>query len=310
VAEDRDLPSYPAAGADERTAIASSSDLKEIRREIKDRHLLVRLNGAQLGRVTRLTLEPSRLGRAPECEIWVGDDGVSRKHAQVVWNGTQFVLRDTESANGTFVSGRRVQEHVLSDGDVLQLGPSAMFRYALTEASQEALLRQLFEASVSDPLTGIHNREYFEVQLRAELSFARRHKSDVALVLFDVDLFKNVNDTYGHQTGDKVLIEIAQAIQGMVRNEDILARYGGEEFAMILRGIDIKGAHAMGERLRTMVASLSVDTDSNAVKVTISAGCACVGNDFSLSPEDLVGAADRRLYAAKHAGRNRVVSED
>ncbi len=298
---------YLAEEADERTAIVSLSELRSPKRQSKDRHLLVRVKGAELGRVSRLPPEPFRVGRSQECELWLGDDGVSRKHARIFQEGGSYLIEDTESANGTFVQGQRVTRQLLRDGDVIQFGPTAVFRYTITDESQEALLQQLYDASVTDALTGAANREHFDTQLRSELSYARRHKTDVSLAIFDVDHFKRVNDTYGHPAGDAVLVALADTIRKMVRNEDVFARYGGEEFALILRGIDGVGAASVGERLRERVEAMRVATDSGPLAITISVGCASFADLEDKTPEALVSIADKRLYAAKHAGRNRVV---
>ncbi len=296
----------------DRTAVVSLTSLRSGagRSEVKDRYLLVRARGAQLGHVTRLGGEPVRVGRSQECELWLSDDGVSRKHAVIRAEQGGFVVEDTQSANGTFVAGQRVEVAVLRDGDLIQFGPQAVFRFSIADESQEQLLRQLYEASVTDALTGANNREHFDSQLRMELSYARRHNTDLALLLFDVDHFKRVNDTYGHPVGDEVLIEIARAVRRLVRNEDVFARYGGEEFGLILRGIDIAGARAAGERVRTHVEKLSIASDRGSIRVTISVGCATLATSSEATTEALVQIADRRLYAAKHSGRNRVVAND
>jgi two-component system cell cycle response regulator len=190
---------------------------------------------------------------------------------------------------------------------VIQFGPTAVFRYTLSDESQEALLRQLYDASVTDALTGAHNREHFDTQLRAEMSYARRHNTDVSLVIFDADNFKKVNDTYGHQVGDTVLMQIANVVRATVRSEDVFARYGGEEFALVLRGIDVEGAGAVADRLRERIAALAINTERGLLKVTVSAGCASLSTCDEKTPEGLIAVADRRLYGAKHAGRNRVM---
>jgi two-component system cell cycle response regulator len=294
----------------ERTAVVSLKDLKGARRQAKDRHLLIRARGAHLGQVTRLGEEPQRIGRANDCEIWLSDDGVSRRHAVVRFEAGAYVIEDSQSANGTFVGGQRVERTVLRDGDLIQFGPQAVFRYSIGDEGQEQLLRQLYEASVTDALTGANNREHFDTQLRMELSFARRHGTDLALVMFDVDHFKRVNDGYGHPVGDEVLVEISKEARRLIRNEDVFARYGGEEFALILRGIALEGARIVGDRLRERIAALVVETDKGPLQVTISVGCASVASLPEPSVEALVQIADQRLYAAKHAGRNRVVAGD
>ncbi|HEY6079808.1 MAG TPA: GGDEF domain-containing protein [Polyangiaceae bacterium] len=307
--EDRKLEGYEEE-TDDRTAIVSLKELKAPRKQSKDRHLLVRVRGAELGRVTQLSPEPMRVGRSQESELWLSDDGVSRRHASLFREGSHYVLEDQGSANGTFVAGAKITRHELRDGDVIQFGPTAVFRYTLSDESQEALLRQLYDASVTDALTGAHNREHFDTQLRAELSYARRHGTDVSLVIFDADHFKKVNDTYGHQVGDSVLIKLAEVVRATVRSEDVFARYGGEEFALVLRGIDIEGAGAVADRLRERIANITLSTERGPLKVTVSAGCASLSSAEEKTPEGLIGIADRRLYAAKHAGRNRVVIHD
>jgi len=309
VNENRKLAGYEEE-ADDRTAIVNLKDLKAPRKQAKDRHLLVRVRGAELGRVTLLSPERMRIGRSQDSELWLSDDGVSRRHANLLREGNTYFVEDDGSANGTFVGGVKITRHELRDGDVIQFGPTAVFRYTLSDESGEALLRQLYDASVTDALTGAHNREHFDTQLRAELSYARRHNTDVSLVIFDADHFKKVNDTYGHPVGDAVLIQIANVVRGTVRSEDVFARYGGEEFALVLRGIEIEGAGAVADRLRERIAALKINTDRGVLSVTVSAGCASLSNTEDKTPEGLIAAADRRLYGAKHAGRNRVVTKD
>ena len=305
--ENRKLDGYEEE-SDDRTAIVSLKELKAPRKQSKDRHLLVRVRGAELGRVTLLSPERVRVGRSQDSELWLSDDGVSRRHATLYREGNSYVVADEGSANGTFVAGVKIDRHELKDGDVMQFGPTAVFRYTLSDESQEALLRQLYDASVTDALTGAHNREHFDTQLHAELSYARRHHTDVSLVIFDADHFKSVNDTYGHQVGDAVLMQIADVVRGTVRSEDVFARYGGEEFALVLRGIDIQGCGVVADRLRERIAALQIKTDRGSFGVTVSAGCASLNSTEDKTPVGLITVADRRLYGAKHAGRNRVMT--
>ncbi|HEY4159065.1 MAG TPA: GGDEF domain-containing protein [Polyangiaceae bacterium] len=308
--EDKDPAPYSSEDLEERTAIVNLAELRSPRKQqAKDRHLLVRVRGAELGRITALPPEPFRIGRGQDSDLWLGDDGVSRRHARIVCEGPVYLIEDTESANGTFVQGQRIERQPLRDGDVVQFGPTATFRYTITDEGQETLLRQLYDASVTDALTGANNREHFDTQLFSELSYARRHRTDVSLILFDVDHFKKVNDTYGHPVGDLVLVELARTIAGVVRNEDVFARYGGEEFALILRGIDLTGAAAVGERLRQRIEALRIAAEQGSLSITVSVGCSSCGESDEKTPEALVASADRRLYAAKRSGRNRVVNE-
>lgn len=295
---------------DEATAVVNLADLRRPQKQTQTQnHLLVHVQGTELGRVRELKAEETLIGRATDADLWLGDDGVSRKHARLVRTGSEFVLIDLNSANGTFVQGERIERKVLKDGDQIQLGPTAIFRYSVTDEDQKALLEQLYSTSVTDALTGARNREYMDSLLVTELSYAQRHQHDLSLVLFDLDHFKRVNDTYGHPAGDAVLVAVAGAVRGQLRAEDSLCRYGGEEFCVVLRTVDLAGAHAMGERIRSVIQALTVSYETQQLKVTASVGCATkteAGEEPT--PAALISIADRRLYVAKESGRNRVIS--
>ncbi|MBK8996084.1 MAG: diguanylate cyclase [Myxococcales bacterium] len=307
---DEEIDSFDEPEEDERTAVVHLGDLKRSSLPARpDRHIIVRMDSANVGQVFALDSEEWTLGRHTQSAIVLTDDGVSRKHARIVRQGDRYVLEDQGSANGTFVRGEKVDRHVLTDGDVFQLGPTVMFRYTYTDASQERMLNKLYEASVRDALTGTYNREHFEERLKVEVAYARRHNTVVSLVMFDLDHFKKINDNYGHPAGDAALIYVSQRVQKGLRTEDVFARYGGEEFAVILRGIDLEGSRRVGERLRSTVAATPVEFDGKTFPVTMSVGCATLSDCPEPSTTALVAIADRRLYAAKHGGRNRVVAE-
>lgn len=294
---------------DEATAVVNLTDLRAARNAQKKHNLLVHVQGTELGRVRVLTQAELLLGRSGDADVWIGDDGVSRKHARLVRDEGGYVIEDLASANGTFVQGERVERHVLVDGDQIQLGPTAVFRYSITDEDQKNLLEQLYSTSVTDSLTGARNREYLDGLLVSELSFAKRHDLELGFVLFDLDHFKRVNDTHGHPAGDAVLIEVAQAVRGEVRAEDSLCRYGGEEFAVVLRSVDSKGAAAMAERIRNVIADLTVRHEGLELKITASLGSASIHELEDPTPSGLIDLADKRLYVAKKSGRNRVVSD-
>lgn len=171
-----------------------------------------------------------------------------------------------------------------------------------TEQLEEAN-RRLEEMSFVDALTEIANRRQFEQMLDLEWRRAVRSGAPISLLLADIDHFKNYNDTYGHQVGDRCLRDVARVLDSVVqRAGDQVARYGGEEFAAILPETDEAGAMAIAERMRTSVESLETDGG----RVTISFGVAsCTAGDQA-SSSALVKAADGALYDAKHAGRNTV----
>jgi diguanylate cyclase (GGDEF)-like protein len=198
----------------------------------------------------------------------------------------------------------------LEDGDVLYIGRRVGLRFALVDQEQEQLMRQLYESSTRDALTGSHNRKHFDDRLRSELAYALRHSTSVALIMIDIDHFKSVNDSHGHAAGDLVLKQTARAIAQRLRTEDMFARFGGEEFAVILRGVNLSGAARLAERLRTTVSALPVVADRSPIPITISLGCATLACCTEKTEATLLEVADRRLYAAKNRGRNRVVSSD
>ncbi len=174
-----------------------------------------------------------------------------------------------------------------------------------------ALLRdreaKLEHLSKTDVLTGLYNRRHFMELVDAELARARRYRTPLALVMVDLDHFKEVNDGRGHQAGDRVLTAVAGAMRESVRETDLAARYGGEEFVLLLPNTDRQGARELAERCREIVADTSVADAGGRIQVTASMGVASYPEDAGDGDVDaLLGAADGALYRAKGGGRNRV----
>jgi predicted component of type VI protein secretion system len=164
------------------------------------------LTGLNAGQVYTLDTDETTIGRGREVKLRVEDVGISRAHSRIVrtMDGTFFV-EDLGSTNGTFVGGKRVERAELHSGDRVQVGPNVVLRFAVLDEAEEQLAHQLYEASTKDALTKVYNRKYFVERLASEVAYAQRHKSPLALVLFDLDHFKKVNDTHGHLAGDVVL---------------------------------------------------------------------------------------------------------
>jgi len=159
----------------------------------------------------------------------------------------------------------------------------------------------------TDPLTGAFNRRYFENSLEAYLDEFAKMGSEMGLILIDLDHFKNVNDQYGHDVGDRVLIEVALRLKQTAREYDVVARIGGEEFAIIAPCVTKSDLEKVANRFREMVAKLSVTAGSVLIRPTASIGVATTAEDGDNS-SDLYKAADKRLYKAKLTGRNKVVA--
>ncbi len=176
----------------------------------------------------------------------------------------------------------------------------------LTNDLKNANLR-LNDLVYRDALTGLYNHRYFQETLKSELARASRYRSSVSLIIFDLDHFKKVNDTYGHPAGDQVLINIANAIRKTVRPSDIVARYGGEEFVVILPETDISGVKVFAARLRRCVAGVVTDFEGIKITVTVSVGGTTFSPDMSEVTKDvLIQTADRGLYMSKNNGRDQV----
>ncbi|MEJ2643571.1 MAG: diguanylate cyclase [Gammaproteobacteria bacterium] len=181
-------------------------------------------------------------------------------------------------------------------------------KIALENANRELDLALEREQRLSrtDGLTQIGNRRYFFDLATHEFAEAKRYARGLAIVLFDIDHFKRINDTAGHQSGDEVLRCVARIAEGHLREVDILARYGGEEFIVLLPDSDAAGAANVAERIRTSIAGTCQVAEPTPLTVTISVGIAQFpGNATQLGP--LIQCADRALYEAKRSGRNRTV---
>jgi diguanylate cyclase (GGDEF)-like protein len=180
---------------------------------------------------------------------------------------------------------------------------------ALAATSLEMVweMEEVSRRARTDALTGLANRRAFDEQLEQLLAHADRFGHSVSLILADVDHFKNVNDTWGHEAGDLVLKSIAGTLSEGVRAVDVCARFGGEEIAILLPQTQLVGAVELADRLRRAVGSKTIHAAGNEIKVTISCGVSCYPEGV-LTKEALFAAADRALYEAKSAGRNCVKS--
>jgi diguanylate cyclase (GGDEF)-like protein len=274
--------------------------------------ILTILTGTQTGRVINLKAgAPVSLGRAEECSIRFDDASVSGRHAQIVGIAGAFYFVDEGSTNGSAVNGARVERGksvTLNDGDRVQLGSGTLMRFSLVDDAEREALTRMYDAAFRDALTGAYNRKHLDERLDSEFAFALRHGTELSTVIFDVDRFKLVNDTYGHLAGDAILKTCAQVVARQLRQEDLLARYGGEEFVVLARGIPLASAIVLGDRLRIAVAASVTNVGGVELRVTVSVGVAslrCCGERRDRAT--LIGIADERLYRAKQAGRNRVI---
>ncbi len=281
---------------------------------VKNRALLTLLTGPAQGTIIQLDERNDlTLGRSQQASVLIPDPSLSRIHARVFRRQTpqrtDFYIEDCNSTNGTFVANKRISIPTpLGDGMQVGLGRRTVLRFSLQDALEEQALIRVHESALRDRLTGAHNRGAFDDRLNSELSISRARGTPLALLLFDIDHFKRLNDTYGHQAGDAVLRETAKAVRRALRRVDFLARYGGEEFAIILKDVSSRSVHVMAERVRLAVEELELPWQGETIRVTVSVGGVHVARTSSVEdPAAMIAAADEALYEAKHQGRNRVV---
>jgi len=293
----------------EKTNVSQMGDVVRdlMSRSQRDRAYLIVLQGSNVGEMYRLEGGEAVLGRGTAATIRLGDDGISRRHAKIVVAGNVVKIEDLGSANGTLVNGALIQQSALKDGDKIQLGSTTILKFTYHDKLEENFQRAMYDAALRDDLTKAFNKKHFLDRLEQEVAFCRRHGSALSLVMFDVDHFKKINDTYGHLAGDLVLSKLSAVAQTAVRTEDIFARYGGEEFTILCRGIPLGSAAMLGERIRSTVEATQFVFEQQLIPVTISVGVAAYPEIAVQNGLELIGAADEALYTAKRGGRNRVV---
>jgi diguanylate cyclase (GGDEF)-like protein len=243
-------------------------------------------------------------------------------------DGYSTLAKLKETPKGAAIPVLLLTAHANEDGDVVRgvehgavdhiakpfSGPvlAAKVRAACDRGRAERELRAKLanaeQNAAIDPLTRLGNRRFFESRLREEAAFARRHSQPFALVLLDLDHFKSINDTFGHEEGDRVLVHVADAIRAILRADDAAFRYGGEEFVLMLRACDADHAVRAAERLRAALQArpIALGEPPESRTITFSAGVASPSADNGFATEDLVARADAALYRAKRGGRDRV----
>jgi two-component system cell cycle response regulator len=265
---------------------------------------LVIIHGEELGRKFDLCEPRIVIGRSADAGIQVDHDAVSRRHAALTITSDGWVLlEDLGSTNGTYVNDVLIaDEQQLRNGDLVKIGRS-IFKFIASNNIEAAYHDEVYRLTTTDGLTQTFNRRYLEEALDREFSRCRRHGRALSLVMLDLDHFKLVNDTWGHLAGDAVLKGIASLVRSRVRREDVVARFGGEEFAVLLPEVELRGALALAEKMRELIATHPIVFDDDAIPVTVSAGAATLSRSLSRTG-DLIRRADEKLYEAKGAGRN------
>ncbi len=268
---------------------------------------VVVIQGEGLGRRADIDARPVMVGRSREADLHIPHRSVSRLHCRIWRDGDQYRVRDLDATNPTRLNERPIREAVLADGDHLTLG-ECILKF-ISHASVEAHYHEeIYQLATHDALTDLQNRRHFIEAVEREIARAMRHRRPLAMCIIDVDLFKPINDRYGHISGDNVLRQIAGILRRHVRNDDAAARIGGEEFAVLLPECDDDAAFGFAERLRQAVAEAVFKPGGDEQSITVSIGIAAL-TPLRDTCSRMMAAADAALYRAKSEGRNRVCIE-
>jgi two-component system, cell cycle response regulator len=273
------------------------------KRDTRDACLVV-IYGDDLGRRVPLGNEPCIVGRSSKCDVQIDQESVSRNHCRVSYNGKQYAIRDLGSTNGTYVNDELVDEVNLRDGDQIKVGRTIM-KFITGGNIEASYHEEIYRLMTVDGLTEVHNKRFFHEMLEREASRSQRYERTFCIVLFDIDHFKKINDTFGHLAGDAVLRQLGVIVRGRVRRDDIVARVGGEEFAILLPEVGATGGVEAARKLRASIEDATFQFEGTVIPVTISLGVA-EWKPGVADAQELMKIADEKLYEAKRTGRNRV----
>lgn len=245
------------------------------------------------------------LGRSREADVTIADTGISRAHCSLYSVGERVYVEDLGSSNGTYLNGEKLTQTLLiNNGDQVSLGNTTVlkFTYAnlLDKEYQELVKQQLSK----DALTNVYNRKALAHYLTSGFVKAKQYHKPISLIMVDIDHFKTINDTHGHQFGDEVLNAVADALVHTVRSSDYVCRYGGDEFSVVCPNSDIERAYQMAEEVREKIAAIDLPIKGKRVHITASIGVASYPENIVDSVTEFISVADQAMYISKRNGRN------
>ncbi len=296
----------------DRTAILGF-DQETINRELQKAKeqpaCLILIKGTPQGHRYFITADEMVIGRDPAADISIPDNSISRKHARIKQSGGSVTIEDLGSSNGTSVNSKKLEPGnvvTLSKEDMIKLGNSIV-KYLPAGELEIVFYGNLNQAANTDPMTKCFNKGYFLEAIEAEVKRAKALSTPITLMFFDLDHFKKVNDTYGHEGGDFVLKEFTNLVRGLgvIQKKDIFARYGGEEFCLMMPSTTATDAAKIAETIRGKVQMHEFNYEGQRIPVTTSLGVAELKTEMETAT-DLIKASDKALYESKKGGRNRV----
>ncbi|MEM7138796.1 MAG: GGDEF domain-containing protein [Myxococcota bacterium] len=274
-------------------------------KHVSDTGCLIIIYGEDMGRRVHVGTEPLIIGRSPQCEIQIDQESISRNHCRIRHHEGEFRVRDLDSTNGTYVNDDLVEaEGRLRHGDQLKVGRTIL-KFIVGDDIEVQYHEEIYRLMTTDGLTQLHNKRYFDENLDKEVARAKRYKRAFSLLIFDIDHFKQVNDTFGHLAGDAILRQLGAVTLGRLRRNDVVARVGGEEFALITPEVGLEGAAELAGKINRLIRDTRFEFEGARIDVTVSVGVAEWQPHYE-EPEELYKAADDKLLEAKRLGRNRV----
>jgi diguanylate cyclase (GGDEF)-like protein len=289
--------------SDDKTRKASLDELKK--QAGPEESFLIEIHGPSLGKNYPVTDEMITIGRDATATIQIDQENVSRTHCKLeTANGTTHI-EDLGSTNGTYLNDVPIQRERLRHGDLIKVG-GVVFKFISGGNIEGLYHEEIYRMTIVDGLTQVANKRYLLEFLDREISRSIRFGRPLAIIMMDIDHFKEINDTFGHLAGDYILKEMCAHLSSLVGQEALLSRYGGEEFVVVLPETNLSTATTIAEKARQMVEQHGFMFAGTEIPVTISLGAAEL-SPMSADPLNFIQAADERMYDAKRSGRNRVV---
>lgn len=292
-----------AALQDEKTVVVSAQHL--IRQAATPTEAcLITIHGSDFGKKFTLNRPEMIIGRGETADVRIASENVSRQHTKIVQEDQTYVLHDLQSTNGTFVNTKKVAQTTLRDGDLILIG-NTILKFISGSNIENQYYEEIYKLATVDGLTQAYNKKFFLNRLDEEFGRSRRYGRNLSVVLFDLDHFHRLNNTYGHIAGDFVLKTLSRMILRNLRKEDLFGRFGGEEFAILLPETPEKDVLFLAEKIRKLVEQTDFNHDGTRIRVTISLGIA-FSSEKVPTWKDLLEQADAAMYRAKSDGRNLV----
>jgi diguanylate cyclase (GGDEF)-like protein len=267
-------------------------------------------NEIDFGKHFVLEKKQTVLGRSKSVDIPIVDGKISKVHCEitVIRSGRgieQISIKDLDSTNGIYVNGELVSQDTLKAGDKIQVGDTVL-QLSYSDEIEKEYHAKLFDFAARDALTGLYNKRFIVNELENYCRIARRSGRSFSIIMIDIDDFKQINDRFGHLSGDEFLKNLAQLFRSSLRDQDVAGRVGGEEFLIVLPETAIEGAFQLAVRIRKLVEDFVLHYQDHEIQTTISAGVCQFENKIK-DVKEFLDLADRAMYEAKKSEKNKVM---